>query len=298
MLLALFWGGIEFGSEYAAPLVPYRLQARLGKEVRDSLVSGHVMCTGEEGLSAINGLANRLARAAGHKRPVTVEIVKGGPVNAFTLWKPEAVHVVAGKENIATFKKTALSERQYCTKCGGLTEAWRIAWMAYEHNVQWVPHGWNTAIGLAADLQLSAAMPVARYVEFLTPSPPGIPTLPAVDLIDVSCLYVSAPIDEVDAAQLKVGMAGRIDHQIAEATAKSVDTDHNHWIAIDMDSCLVSLPLGVSFHFLKQIADIHRTRLFDHVTPRKSKIAFEHARHFVDIFFKRVSVGILVHHFK
>jgi L-alanine-DL-glutamate epimerase-like enolase superfamily enzyme len=56
-----------------------------------------------------------------------------------------------------------------CTKCGGLTEAWRIAWMAYEHNVQWVPHGWNTAIGLAADLHLSAAMPVAQYVEYLTP---------------------------------------------------------------------------------------------------------------------------------
>ena len=46
--------------------------------------------------------------------------------------------------------------------------------------------------------------------EFLTPSPPGIPTLPAVDLIDDSCLYVSAPIDEVDAAQLKVGMNGRV----------------------------------------------------------------------------------------
>jgi L-alanine-DL-glutamate epimerase-like enolase superfamily enzyme len=58
-----------------------------------------------------------------------------------------------------------------CTKCGGLTEAWRIAWMAYDHNIQWVPHGWNTAIGLAADLHLSAAMPVARYVEYLTPSP-------------------------------------------------------------------------------------------------------------------------------
>ena len=43
--------------------------------------------------------------------------------------------------------------------------------MAYEHNVQWVPHGWNTAIGLAADLHLAAAVPVARYVEFLTPSP-------------------------------------------------------------------------------------------------------------------------------
>ncbi|MBY0232345.1 MAG: mandelate racemase/muconate lactonizing enzyme family protein [Gemmataceae bacterium] len=58
-----------------------------------------------------------------------------------------------------------------CTKCGGLTEAWRIAWMAYENNIQWVPHGWNTALGLAADLHLSAAMPVARYVEYLTPSP-------------------------------------------------------------------------------------------------------------------------------
>jgi L-alanine-DL-glutamate epimerase-like enolase superfamily enzyme len=58
-----------------------------------------------------------------------------------------------------------------CTKCGGLTEAWRIAWAAHEHNIQWVPHGWNTAIGLAADIHLSCAMPVAKYVEFLTPSP-------------------------------------------------------------------------------------------------------------------------------
>lgn len=46
--------------------------------------------------------------------------------------------------------------------------------------------------------------------EYLTPSPPGIPTLPAVDLIDDTCLYVTAPIDEVDAAKLSVGMRGRI----------------------------------------------------------------------------------------
>lgn len=56
-----------------------------------------------------------------------------------------------------------------CTKCGGLTEAWRIGWMAYENNVLMVPHGWNTAIGLAADLHLTASLPVARYVEYLTP---------------------------------------------------------------------------------------------------------------------------------
>jgi L-alanine-DL-glutamate epimerase-like enolase superfamily enzyme len=58
-----------------------------------------------------------------------------------------------------------------CTKCGGLTEAWRIGWLAYEHNILLVPHGWNTAIGLAADLHLVASIPVARYVEYLTPSP-------------------------------------------------------------------------------------------------------------------------------
>lgn len=46
--------------------------------------------------------------------------------------------------------------------------------------------------------------------EFTTPSPPGIPTPPAIDLIDDSCLYVSAPIDEVDAPQVQVGMEGRI----------------------------------------------------------------------------------------
>lgn len=46
----------------------------------------------------------------------------------------------------------------------------------------------------------------AELGEFVTPSPPGIPTLPPIDLLDVSCLTVSAPIDEVDAAALKTGM--------------------------------------------------------------------------------------------
>lgn len=46
--------------------------------------------------------------------------------------------------------------------------------------------------------------------EFTTPSPPGIPTPPAVDLIDDSCLYVSAPMDEVDAPKLRPGQPARI----------------------------------------------------------------------------------------
>ena len=46
--------------------------------------------------------------------------------------------------------------------------------------------------------------------EFVTPSPVGIPTPPAVDLVDTSCLYASAPIDEVDAPQIRVGMPVRV----------------------------------------------------------------------------------------
>jgi len=50
----------------------------------------------------------------------------------------------------------------------------------------------------------------AELGEFVTPSPPGIPTLPAIDLLDVSCLYVSAPIDEVDAPAVQTGMKARV----------------------------------------------------------------------------------------
>jgi hypothetical protein len=43
----------------------------------------------------------------------------GGPVNAFSLWKPEAVRVTAGAEHVGMFAKTAMSERKFCKKCGG-----------------------------------------------------------------------------------------------------------------------------------------------------------------------------------
>src|ERR1700686_4160363 len=36
----------------------------------------------------------------------------GGPVNAFSLWKPDSVRVTSGAEHVATFQKTPLSQRQ------------------------------------------------------------------------------------------------------------------------------------------------------------------------------------------
>lgn len=57
------------------------------------------------------------------------------------------------------------------TKVGGISEERRIALMAQDHGIRFVPHGWNTALGLAADLQLASAFPDTNLVEYLTGSP-------------------------------------------------------------------------------------------------------------------------------
>jgi len=57
------------------------------------------------------------------------------------------------------------------TKVGGISEQRRIAWMAYDFGVKYIGHGWNTALGVAADLQLAAALPDVDLVEFIGGSP-------------------------------------------------------------------------------------------------------------------------------
>ncbi len=57
------------------------------------------------------------------------------------------------------------------TKVGGLSESRRIGWMAQDYGARLIPHGWNTAVGLAADLHLASALPDTDMVEYLTGSP-------------------------------------------------------------------------------------------------------------------------------
>ncbi len=57
------------------------------------------------------------------------------------------------------------------TKVGGISEERRIAWLAEDNGVQFIPHGWNTAVGLAADLHLASAISNTNFVEYLTGSP-------------------------------------------------------------------------------------------------------------------------------
>jgi L-alanine-DL-glutamate epimerase-like enolase superfamily enzyme len=56
------------------------------------------------------------------------------------------------------------------TKVGGISEERRIGWLAQENGIRFIPHGWNTAVGLAADLQLASAFPDTDLVEYLTGS--------------------------------------------------------------------------------------------------------------------------------
>ena len=57
------------------------------------------------------------------------------------------------------------------TKVGGISEQRRIVWMAQDFGIRYVGHGWNTALGVAADLQLATAFPNVDLVEFIGGSP-------------------------------------------------------------------------------------------------------------------------------
>jgi HlyD family secretion protein len=63
---------------------------------------------------------------------------------------------------------------------------------------------------LYAPFDGTVAKIVGELGEYSTPSPPGVPTPPAIDLIDDSCLYVKAPMDEVDAPKIKAGLPVRV----------------------------------------------------------------------------------------
>src|SRR5512143_1679978 len=63
---------------------------------------------------------------------------------------------------------------------------------------------------LVAPFDGTVAKIVGEVGEYSTPSPPGVPTPPAIDLIDETCPYVEAPMDEIDAPKIKVGQTVRI----------------------------------------------------------------------------------------
>lgn len=88
-----------------------------------------------------------------------------GPVNAFTLFKPENVKVTKGADRIAHFRKTERSDRQYCRDCGG-------------HLMTDHPH-WNLTDVFAATIPGVAFAPGVHvnYAETVLPMKDGLPKL-------------------------------------------------------------------------------------------------------------------------
>jgi HlyD family secretion protein len=113
-------------------------------------------------------------------------------------------------------RKKNLASEEATDKAVGLAKARRAGCEAAQVTVNVSESKLAVAIAALDRTQLKApfdgtiAEVNGELGEFVTPSPIGIPTPPAVDLIDTSCLYVSAPIDEVDAPEIKAGMTARI----------------------------------------------------------------------------------------
>ena len=92
--------------------------------------------------------------------------------------------------------------------------------------------------------------------EFVTPSPIGIPTPPTIDLIDTTCLYVSAPIDEVDAASIRTGMVARIS---LDAFAQRTFAGHVQRIApyvLDVEKQARTVDVEVEFDDVRETTEL------------------------------------------
>lgn len=127
-------------------------------------------------------------------------------------------------------------------------------------------------VALYAPFDGTVAKIVGELGEYSTPSPPGVPTPPAIDLIDDSCLYVKAPMDEVDAPRLQPGQPVRITidalpgrtfpgrvRRVApivsalEKQARTVDID------VDFDDLAAAGPLRAGYSAdVEVVLDVHR----------------------------------------
>ena len=125
---------------------------------------------------------------------------------------------VAGREaqRLRKLRKKGLASEEAIDKADGEALAQKAACAAAQATTEVSEARLDVAQALLDRTRLTA--PFAGIVaeingevgEFVTPSPVGIPTPPAVDLVDISCLYVSAPIDEVDAPAIRVDMLAKI----------------------------------------------------------------------------------------
>jgi L-alanine-DL-glutamate epimerase-like enolase superfamily enzyme len=165
-----------------------RVSARLDEEIvraaRDGAGDGCLLMVDAGGSDAFwpNGLnwaVNAAAMLHDHDVAWFEEALRPDAVDDFRALRERSRVPVATGECITRrqnflpwFERRALDIVQPdVTKVGGLSEQIQIARMANAFGVKYIGHGWNTAIGLAADLQLASAIPTADLVEYIGGSP-------------------------------------------------------------------------------------------------------------------------------
>lgn len=121
---------------------------------------------------------------------------------------------VSGREaaRVNRLRERGLSSEEDADVASGQARASAAACRAMRSNVSVAEARVEVAAAALDRMRLTA--PFAGTVaevngevgEFVTPSPVGIATPPAIDLVDTSCIYIAAPIDEVDAPAIRVGM--------------------------------------------------------------------------------------------
>src|SRR4029434_11346145 len=75
--------------------------------------SGHCFC------GAVEVSVTGEPAAEGYCHCTSCRSWSAAPVNAFTLWSPDAVKITKGAEHVGAYKKTPTSDRKFCRLCGG-----------------------------------------------------------------------------------------------------------------------------------------------------------------------------------
>ena len=103
--------------------------------------------------------------AAGYCHCASCRSWSAAPVNAFTLWKPDAVKVTRGESNIGAYRKTERSNRKFCRMCGGH--------LLTEHP------GWGVVDVYAATIPTLRYVPQlhVNYAEAVLPIRDGLPKM-------------------------------------------------------------------------------------------------------------------------
>jgi D-galactarolactone cycloisomerase len=160
-----------------------RLDEAIVRSARDELPAGGRLMVDAGASDAYwpNGLKWALRTAdmlAAHEVEWFEEAVKPDALDDFVTLRKASRVAIAGGE-VLTRRQSFIPfivggafdiVQPDVTKVGGLSEQRRIAWLAQDFGVRYVGHGWNTALGIAADLQLAAALPNVDLVEYIAGS--------------------------------------------------------------------------------------------------------------------------------